>query len=626
MDYPKQTQYPHAPKGLFGQTQFLVNILNTVRKLRFRQEYKIIHVKRHANPLYTCIVRADLPSGETLSAEGQDWNKRNASRAGYVHFMVKLHELGVVNDLWPPPEKVLDKETLLEEKDAKVDIYNYAARFGLVPQFSMRLADKPGRFQGKKVAEVTIELGEQNIKVVARGHDLRTAEISACLKFKEEAEAYHAEHGEESISVRDSSALNVGNVKQFVEFYKLQHRGAAFEAIVELASGPKAGSLHKATIQLNGETIGEPVIMANKKAAEELAYLVAAVSVLQKDPDMTKRFQQALAAGNGNILADMRPLDMEVDEDAIAIMQETLRDARRAGLPDVREEIQSDEGNSVTRSGRERRRLNEDEIEKRSTMLKEKYDDFMNDETTKKLRELRDALPMTQYREKVLKHVSNNLYSVVIGATGSGKTTQVPQILLDDAITKGEGAKCNIVCTQPRRIAATSVARRVADERNEKLQNSVGYQVRFDPKLPQPGGSITYCTTGILLQQIQHNPDDIFDTVSHIVIDEVHERDILIDFLMVILKNTVKSRIKAGKSVPQIVLMSATIDSELFSKYFQRKTADGKILPCPSLSVPGRTFPVKEKYYETIIEERCNERMETLCSDLCVTMKIPVLT
>jgi len=603
MDYPKHAQYPHAPKGLFGQPQFLVNILNNVRKLRFRQEYKVVHIKRHANPLYTCTVRADLPSGETLSADGQAWNKRDASRAGYVHFMVKLHEMGVVNDLWPPPEKVLDKETLLEEKDAKVDIYNYSARFGLIPRFSMRLADKPGRFQGKKVAEVTIELKDQNIKVVARGHDLRTAEISACLKFKEQAEAWHAENGEESISVRDSSALNVGNIKQFVEFYKLQHRGAAFEATADPTSGPKAGSLHKATIKLNGEVIGEPVVMANKKSAEELAYLVAAVSLLQKDPDMTAKFQQALAAGNGNILADMRPLDMEVDEDAVALMQETLRDVRRAGLPDLREEIQSDEERENTRSGRERRRLNEDEIQIRSTILKEKYDAFMTDEKTEKLRELRDALPMTQYREKVLKHVGDNLYSVVVGATGSGKTTQVPQILLDDAITKGEGAKCNIVCTQPRRIAATSVARRVADERNQRLQDSVGYQVRFDPKLPQPGGSITYCTTGILLQQIQHNPDEVFDTVSHIVIDEVHERDILIDFLMVILKNTVNARLKTGKSVPQIVLMSATIDSELFSKYFQRKTAEGKVLPCPSLSVPGRTFPVKEKYYETIIEE-----------------------
>ncbi|KAK3065965.1 hypothetical protein LTR53_017844, partial [Teratosphaeriaceae sp. CCFEE 6253] len=208
---------------------------------------------------------------------------------------------------------------------------------------------------------------------------------------------------------------------------------------------------------------------------------------------------------------------------------------------------------------------------------------------------------MNQYRPQVIDMISNNLYSIVVGATGSGKTTQVPQILLEHDIASGRGGACNIICTQPRRIAATSVAERVAVERNQALQESVGYQVRFDAKVPEPGGTITYCTTGILLEQLKHDSEGVLDAVSHLVIDEVHERDIDIDFLMIIIKKAVAARLAAGKSVPKVVLMSATLDTELFAKYFTTVAEGGVTQTCPSLTVPGRTFPVKDQYLGSIL-------------------------
>ena len=131
-------------------------------------------------------------------------------------------------------------------------------------------------------------------------------------------------------------------------------------------------------------------------------------------------------------------------------------------------------------------------------------------------------------------------------------------------------------------------------ERNEPIQKSVGYHVRFDAKLPTPGGSINYCTTGILLQQLRNHPNEALNTITHLIIDEVHERDILIDLLLVILKRVMVSRKKQGRPEIKIILMSATMDTELFSNYFKQIGPDGQESACPSLSVPGRTFPVHE--------------------------------
>ena len=223
---------------------------------------------------------------------------------------------------------------------------------------------------------------------------------------------------------------------------------------------------------------------------------------------------------------------------------------------------------------------------------------------------------MSQYKDRVLSMVSENPYCIVVGATGSGKTTQVPQILFESAIQAGHGASCKIICTQPRRIAATSVAQRVAVERNESLRNTVGYQVRFDSKPPRNPYGITYCTTGVLLEKLKHDPEEVFDTTSHICIDEVHERDLQIDFLMILLKKAVKKRQSEAKSIPKIILMSATLDTELFAGYFRQIDGNGNSVPCPALTVPGRTFLVQQRYLGSIMEEMQQQHGSELTSVL----------
>lgn len=530
-----------------------------------------------------------------------DTSQAAADTAAHLHFMAKLHESRQFNSLFEG-SKTPDQRTLSEEKDAKLDIYNYAARFDCIPELKVRAI--PGRKgQHQRVIEVEVSMPEQEIKVTGKGKVLEHAQVAAALKFKQAAERFQVRQGTESLVVKDSSALTTRNSKAFFDYYQIVHPKAMLNIETKEATDMKVygSNLYRSQVFLNQEPIGMAMTMEAKKKAEDLAYLTAALEVKNREPAIYPEFIKALRAGNGEILKPVSKIDMPVHEDCLLTMRQTLLDARRFGLPDEAEEIIPDEDVGLERRSA-KRTLSEVEVIKRHWHLQQVYTMYLNDPRLEQLRKKRAELPMSQYKSKVLELIAHNAYSIIIGATGSGKTTQVPQILLEDAIANGTGGACNVICTQPRRIAATSVARRVAEERAESLQQSVGYHVRFDSKLPQLGGSINYCTTGILLMQLQREPDAILDRTSHIVIDEVHERDILIDFLLIILKKVVAQRIASGKKVPKIVLMSATMDADLFASYFST-VIDGEEVQCPTLSVPGRTFPVRERYLENILGE-----------------------
>ncbi|MCJ1398887.1 hypothetical protein MMC11_002088, partial [Xylographa trunciseda] len=607
LDLPTESEYPSLPKGLLDSPKLVLH--NDTQGLLKQHSTFSVTAASH----FECQLDCTILHKDTITVFGEGVNKKAAEQAAYIHLLAKLHQNGVMKELFgASPIKEIDKETLKEERDAKLDIYNYAARYGHVPQISMKkLTVSPLRVRrryqkgsSKTAVEVTVELPEQDIKVSGQGQNLVTAEIAAAIKFKKEAERYHAQQGTDSLIIKDFTALNVDNARSFFEFYKISDPAVKIDVDFTTRDEYKSfgGSPMEAVVFINGHAFGEPVLMSTKKKAEDLAYLTAAIKMTEKDPTLLPQFLKALRSGNGEILRPVKPVDMSVDDDCILLMRDTLLKARRLGLTDDQEELQSEVEAQETRKGRFRRTLGRVEAETRSIQLERSYREYLRKPELGELRRKREELPMNQFRAKVLDIVGHNTYSIIIGATGSGKTTQVPQIILEQAIQDHKAAACNIICTQPRRIAATSVARRVADERSEKLQDSVGYHVRFDAKLPQVGGSITYCTTGILLQQLQHSPDEVLDATSHLIIDEVHERDMLIDFLLIILKKIMTRRIRDGKPTPKVVLMSATMDADLFASYFKNTDLEGQVSECPTLSVPGRTFPVKEQHLEHILE------------------------
>lgn len=152
---------------------------------------------------------------------------------------------------------------------------------------------------------------------------------------------------------------------------------------------------------------------------------------------------------------------------------------------------------------------------------------------------------------------------VISGDTGCGKTTQVPKYILENG--QATNQEVNIICTQPRRIAASNIAKRVATELGDRVGFKVGYQVGMESRAG-PETRILFMTTGIFLMRLVNNPDSL-QKYTHIIMDEVHERDLDTDFCLVVLKHLL-SKQEDRKLNFKLILMSATFNTELFSNYF----------------------------------------------------------
>ncbi|KAJ3289529.1 hypothetical protein HK104_007398 [Borealophlyctis nickersoniae] len=189
------------------------------------------------------------------------------------------------------------------------------------------------------------------------------------------------------------------------------------------------------------------------------------------------------------------------------------------------------------------------------------------------LKEVRESLPVFKYRDELLEAVEQYQVLVIVGETGSGKTTQLPQYLHEAGYTKG-GKK--IGCTQPRRVAAMSVAARVAEEMGTKLGYEVGYSIRFED-CTSDKTVLKYMTDGMLLREFLTEPD--LAGYSCLIIDEAHERTLHTDILFGLVKDIARFRPDL-----KLLISSATMDAEKFADYF-----DG----CPIFNIPGRRYPVE---------------------------------
>ena len=199
--------------------------------------------------------------------------------------------------------------------------------------------------------------------------------------------------------------------------------------------------------------------------------------------------------------------------------------------------------------------------------------------TSLPIEEQRRSLPVYAMRSTLVESIRDNQFVVIVGETGSGKTTQIVQYIYEEHMNVIDGKTKVIGCTQPRRVAATSVAKRVAEEVGCKVGDKVGYTVRFDDQTG-PDTVIKYMTDGMLEREALNDPS--MSKYSLIMLDEAHERTIATDVLFALLKDAAKQNPNL-----KVVVTSATLDSNKFSKYFNN---------CPVINIPGRTFPVEVLY------------------------------
>jgi ATP-dependent helicase HrpA len=260
-------------------------------------------------------------------------------------------------------------------------------------------------------------------------------------------------------------------------------------------------------------------------------------------------------------------------------------------LMSLRERIPSARNNDRARMAREldrlfARRSPGQDFESRVTALSQAIEKSIAH--VQRLRDLSlkldfdSALPICAHREEITRALQSNQVVVVCGATGSGKTTQLPKICLE----AGRGTLGLIGHTQPRRIAARAIAQRLAQELNTSVGGAVGYQVRFNDRTG-PDCRVKLMTDGILLRELEH--DRLLLRYDTLIIDEVHERSLNIDFLLGVLKHTLPQRPDL-----RVIITSATIDPQRFAEFFGG---------APVIEVSGRSYPVEVRYRPLVVEE-----------------------
>ncbi|KAK7463716.1 hypothetical protein VKT23_005652 [Stygiomarasmius scandens] len=230
---------------------------------------------------------------------------------------------------------------------------------------------------------------------------------------------------------------------------------------------------------------------------------------------------------------------------------------------------------------------------------KDLVDEFRIREASPRYQEMlaqRNKLPIAGYRQQIIQTLEEHQVLVLSGETGCGKSTQVPAFILEDQLSRGQ--HCKIYCTEPRRISAISLAQRVSQELGEPANvvgtsNSlVGYSIRLESNTSK-NTRLAYVTNGIALRMLESESGygghgTAFDEITHIIIDEVHERTIEADFLLIVLRSLLER-----KPNLKVILMSATVEADTISEYFGG---------CPMLHIPGRIFPVDVFYLEDAVE------------------------
>ncbi|KAI0793506.1 P-loop containing nucleoside triphosphate hydrolase protein [Abortiporus biennis] len=477
--------------------------------------------------------------------------------------------------------------------------------------------------EGQNLWRTTVTIPEQAGNIVAYGDSNvkkdseRLAALSALYQLdgadllNQSGRSKEENFAPTEVTLSDETVVDFERARQFMDYYCRRFGFGKPDVTYTENKSRRGTTFWEAVMTVGGRRIGMGT-GANKKASMTSCYVDVTQYLESCDPELWKQFVDDAKKGKDLGLASSflfqsnEMIEDQIQDVCSAIKDSTLyRNRPKIGSvltgSDAPEELNPRSAPRYVAPFK--RQLTQEAFEHKSAALQQRRAEYIADPRMEKMRNTRAALPIYTKAEEILSHIRDNEVTICMAATGSGKTTQIPQLILDEWTDRGEGARCNIICTQPRRLAAISVAQRVAAERGEQVGKSIGYQVRFEAKLPEDHGSVTFCTTGIFLKRMHsalqdENAHKALDDVTHIVVDEVHERDVDTDLLLVVLKRLIHDRRARNKPL-RVLLMSATIDPTLFQEYLP----DDQGNPASVIEIPGRSFPVQKNFLDDFTQQ-----------------------
>lgn len=560
-----------------------------------------------------------------LQITGEGLSPDKAYAAAFMGFMYQLHVFGWLKQIFEQQ----DVQQVVQEQRrtfawtpaviaAKTHIHNFAARYLCTPWITNhKLRD--GTFKATVVLGFTpgeddeisghheeFKYGRPQYLACATAAEPRIAEFLAHAELKRQIERKLARE-DHTINLQDRTYINIDNVQSIIRFYSLSQKYGHLRFVDEQVPGPDGESWSSAQAFWENRALSTMHEMPTRREARTLAELDTAVKEVRKRPALLEEYRQATEKFGGRVPWRLPPTFASLSPDVVETLNECVEVAQDTELATF--ELKRHTPGYKPNVG-QKRDLEAPPVEDRyyntvqslaarSDELKQQQERDGQNTTVMNAMTARTLLPIYQHKAQILAMVKNHMQCIVVGSTGSGKSTQVPQLILDDAIAEGRGALCNIICTQPRRISSVALALTVCKERDRDLGDMVGYRIGGDyHNSSKKGGSITYCTTELLANELERAEEELPHNVSHIIVDEVHERSPNLERLLSVIKMSFSKRLDAGLRVPKLVMMSATVESSLFEQYFEMISQDGTLVRPPYLNVPGRTFKTETKFLE----------------------------
>ncbi|EEQ86050.1 uncharacterized protein BDCG_09319 [Blastomyces dermatitidis ER-3] len=472
------------------------------------------------------------------------------------------------------------------------DAFNYAARFLLYPLVST------GHDTEKTV---TISLHQHQIKAVGINDDASIAYASANRWFMLKADEYLKRLGDSDEISSHFRALSTKNSTEFVAF---AHKTLGLEAYIIIIPARSAlesrGIKQTATPVLSKVELCSPISDFGTGDICRIANLVIAVEIQRNHPETLPLFLKGLANLTETPALHIHPVSLPLGQQCLASIHDSLSRTEEAGLP----EITGDPGVDLAPVDQFRKRIRSP-MDPEATLEQSKGLKSNLEKLMKMDRGKMKQLPIFSYRNEVLELINRHIFSIVTGSPLSCISTQIPQILLDDAIQHDEGPDCNVLIAQRSDSGAISRASEVAKERARTVGDTVGYHTMSICRAPLLKGSITYSTTEVLLLLLQHAPNEVLGNISHLIIDDLHERDLDTDLLLTVLKREMMARLETDESVPQVALMSSSpeIDTSLLGRYLEFESDySGGQTKWPLLHIRDQDHVVKHHFLDDMVQ------------------------